>query len=252
MLDEDDKAYLDERDGYINEERDIGVTEINVNRIIERSVSLSRDGQVQTLSESEYDVGSTGDDAHWKSYHYEFPAETFTDEGQYDLLIHSVDEATNTQDNMNNKRKEPLVVDFVVDKTDPSTVVSGINPNGRYRESSKDVIIDAKDNILLDKVVIDVDGNVTEFAPSDFTDGVLTHTLNSANDWQDITIYSYDKAGNTDKESVPDIRILLTPSVFIQFIRNVPLVIGAVAAIAAVIWLIWWRFFRRRRAVDEK
>jgi hypothetical protein len=256
MLDEDDKAYLDERDGYINEERAIGVTEVNVNRIIERSVSLSHDGQAGPLEEGEYQINSTGDDEHWKSYHYEFPAETFSDEGQYELLIHSVDEATNVQDNMNNKRKEPLVVDFVVDKTNPTTVISGITPNGRYRENSKDVIVDSKDNILLEKVFVDVDGNVSEFTPSDFAEGILTYTLSSSNNWQNVTIYSYDKAGNTDKETVSAIRILLTSSLFYQFIRNVPLVIGAVAAVAAVAFLVWWRLSgrggKRRRAVDNK
>ncbi len=257
VLDDATKKLVDENDGYTNEEQKIGIREINVDLLEESDVSISRDGEMKKLkADDDYTVKRSGDENTWKEYYYQLDKENFEEEGAYNVTIFSKDRAENTQDNKNNKRNEACNVEFVIDKTAPSTVVTGIADEGRYRETEKEVHIDAKDNIRLEKIVVEIDGKITEFDSSEISgsSGTVDLIINSANKWQNVKIYSVDKAGNTDKEEQEgnSMRVIITSNLWVQFVNNTPLLIGVIALLAVIAGGCIWFFVVAKRKKDEE
>lgn len=114
----------------------------------------------RTLKEGQdYSVDLEGDDAAWKQYTYTIGAHNFTEEGTYVLTIYSEDRATNASDN-NSKGKR---MEFVVDKTKPSIIISGVENNGQYRANSREMTLNVEDNVRLSEVSVSIDGKETVF-----------------------------------------------------------------------------------------
>ena len=56
---------------YINQEREIGVQEYNVDDIEEYGIAVNRDGELAQLQEgTDLTVTRSGSDVQWKVYHY--------------------------------------------------------------------------------------------------------------------------------------------------------------------------------------
>ena len=256
VLDTDTEKLVKNNDGYTNKEQKVGIREINVDLLEAKDVSVSRDGDTSKLKENtDYTVKASGDDTSWKEYYYQLDKKNFEEEGSYNVTIFSKDRAENTQDNKNNKRNAECNVEFVIDKTAPSTVVSGIENGGRYKETEKTVQVNAKDNILLDKIVAEVDGEtVKEFDAAEIAqnDGAVDFVLDSANTWQNIKVYSVDKAGNTDESQISNMRVIVTSNVWVQFIHNtVALVITILIILAIAAAAIWFFVIGKRKKEQE-
>jgi len=225
---------------YTNREQDIVVTETNVDTLEFREITCNLNGDLRTLTEGEdYAVRMSGSDMSWKQYTYTIYRKNFEKEGTYILTIYSEDRADNASDNNTGGKK----VEFAVDKTSPSIVISGVEDGGQYRENSREVTLDVQDNLQLERVEVDVDGVRTIYSASDLADaeGRLVIQLDHAEHWQNISVSACDMAGN--KETLGEIRFLLTPNIFIQFFMNKLLfysVLG-ILLLAASGTLCFWR-----------
>lgn len=255
VLDDMTKKLVKENDGYTNKEQMVGVREINVDTLEKKDVSYSRDGELEKLTEDEdYTVKASGSQETWKEYYYQIKEANFKEEGNYNVTLFSEDAASNTQDNKSNKRNEECNVEFVIDKTMPSTVVSGIENAGRYTTTERKVMIDAKDNTRLEKVIAEIDDKRIEFAEKDINNGNGTVELNlsSANRWQNVKIYAVDKAGNTDEKEMKPMRVIITSNVLVQYINNIPLLVGSIIAVILSAAGAWWILFGSKKRKEQE
>jgi hypothetical protein len=260
--------YIEENSGtaelveayYTNDAPDVEIHEVNATDVSGQAVSFAHAGNVSTLSKgSDYTVNRQGGEGTWKDYLYQIDAGNFAEEGLFELTVYSEDEAGNTSSNRAPKvdtqnPADKLPVDFVVDKTAPSIVVTGVEEGGRYQEASRIVKIDVQDNLALDSAEVFLNGSDSPAA--NFTDddieaagGLAEYTLVANDDVQRLSVAARDKAGNvSDFVEVDD--IFINPSPLAHYLKNTPAVVatvvGAVVAAAAIVFFVVWR--RRRKA----
>ncbi len=225
MFSESTAEFLDKY--YVNEEQDLVVTEINVDRLERRDVSYGRDGELVNLEEGvHYSVEESGNDVSWKSFEYTISAENFEQEGLYNVTIDSKDQATNE---VNNKIKN-ADISFVIDKTSPSVVITGIE-NEQYTENTRDITLNIADNVAMANVDIHVNDKVVNFDSEVIQEqqGVLSYTLESSDDWQEVYAVATDAAGNSATSD--EYRVLISANLFVQILNN-PVLLGAIGTVA--------------------
>ena len=81
--------------------------------------------------------------AGWKTYTYKIGRHNFQKEGNYTVTLSSKDRA----ENRGNNKIKGEEINFVVDQTAPTVVVTGIENHGKYKESSKKMTIYTEDNL---------------------------------------------------------------------------------------------------------
>lgn len=242
--------YLDKY--YSNQEQNLVVTEINVDTLEHRGITYGLDGELVTLEEDkDYTVRESGTEVSWKSYQYTIKAENFEKEGMYNVTIDSVDRATNE---VNNKIKDANI-EFVIDKTKPTVVITGIENDGQYRTDVRDITIAVEDNVAMGSVDLYVDDETHAAASYDGEDirdqkGRLPYSLKNASDWQYLKAVAVDAAGN--EADTEQIRVLVTANMLVQFYRNTPLVIGSIIALLAIAAGIWFLIIKRKKDDEEK
>lgn len=229
---------------YTNEKQDIVVTETNVDTLGFREITCNYNGELSRLAEGEdYTVSKSGFDGGWKQYTYTIGKELFEGEGVYALTIYSEDEATNRSDN-NTKGKK---VEFVLDETPPSVLVSGVEDNGQYREDSKTATVSVEDNVSLSDVTISAGGKKQTYTAARMAEanGEIALAIPSKNDWQTLSVTAYDAAGN--RYIFEGIRYLVTANFLIQFMANKPLFYGSLAGVSILLAGIFWIIYLKRR-----
>lgn len=264
VLDDDTKDWLMTDGGYtyIREEKEVGIREINVDNIESRSITVNCDGELASLKENtDFTVKTSGSEAQWKEAHYTIAKENFAKEGNYTVILNTQDEAQNSMNNTSVKKaNKNLPIEFAVDKTAPTVVVSGVENDAQYRLVEKAMTVDAKDNLALTKVAINIDGIETVYEGEELMkdNGVIEASIASANRWQSIKIIAEDAAGNVlgqsgqkrDGEPIA-LRILVTPNIVIQYYMNKPLFYGSLAAVAVLlglmVFLVWRRMVRKKK-----
>lgn len=231
---------------YINQEREIGVQEYNVDDIEEYGIAVNRDGELAQLQEgTDFTVTRSGSDVQWKVYHYTMNAENFAEEGNYTVTLSSRDMAANSMNNETAKKSDgQLPLQFTVDKTAPTVVVSGVEDGGQYRAAARVMTVDAKDNLALSRVTIRIgeDTQIYEAGELRETDGIIRTEIPSANNWQDIEVTAEDAAGNqlgqteVGSEAVPVMMaVLVTPNILIQYYMNKPVFYGSIVIVLLLI-----------------
>lgn len=230
---------------YSNEEQDLVVTEINVDTLEHRGISYGRDGEHVDLEEgTDYSVKASGNEVTWKSYEYTINAANFEEEGLYNVTIDSLDRATNQ---VNNKIKD-ADIEFVIDKTKPTVVITGIEAGGQYRAAERDISIAVTDNVAMTDVDVRIDdksiGNFDAVAIME-QDGKLPVTLGSDTNWQYVTAVATDAAGNVAETS--EYGVLITTNVLIQYYRNTPVFVGSLVGVAAVAGFIFFLAGKKKK-----
>ncbi|MCC8017165.1 MAG: Ig-like domain-containing protein, partial [Lachnospiraceae bacterium] len=242
------------RDGsyYTNEEPTIVVIETNVDTLEESDIAKSLNGDLTTMTEdSDYTVKSSGSEVSWKQYTYTLSANNFESEGEYILTFTSTDRAANSNTNS-------AKVAFVVDKTAPTVMVSGVEENGQYRQDSMDISISASDNVRMACVTVTNDEESEVYDYETVTDGAFTYTMNSKNTRQTLVVTATDAAGNESAfmslvdadgnlTEVAEVQYLLTTNLWIQFRSNKVLVAVSITGTAAAAAVIWWFLFGKKR-----
>lgn len=266
VLDDDTKEWLSTKDTdytYINREKEVGVIEYNVDAIETSKITVNRDGELTNLKEkTDYTVKSSGSEVQWKENHYVMSAENFAEEGNYTVILNTQDKAKNAMNNTSVKKSNKnLPIAFTVDKTAPTVVVSGIEDGGQYRSAERTMTVDAKDNLALAQVSIDIDGTETVYEGEELreTDGVIKTAISSANSWQSISVTAKDAAGNVlgqtkenDKAAPVIMKVLVTPNVIVQYYMNKPLFFGSIIGILAIAGIIIFLIWKKRKDEEEK
>ena len=229
VLSDDTKELVDHF--YTNREKDLIITEINVDTLEFTEIDSSIDGDILTLEEGrDYEVKRAYTDKKWKAYEYHIAADNFEKEGAYVVTIYSEDKAKNKSSNKA-KGKE---LSFVVDKTAPSIVVAGIEDGGQYRQVSRDITLDVQDNVLLDDVDVYVDGGLIQTTGQESlleSNGIVKVTLQGANKRQILSVISTDAAGN--RADSAQLAFLITRNLFIQWYANKPVFFGSLGIVFA-------------------
>ncbi len=184
---------------YINEEEDLVIYETNVNSLVNKGITLSLNGTVSELKEGkEYTVESESTDG-WMKYKYTISKEALSSEGLYEIIIDSEDEAGNLQ---NNQLRE-VPISFVLDKTAPSAVITGIEDGDTYNEEYRDVQIEVTDEYAVEKADIYLNGKLKEtYTGNELKkiNNVISYRLNENTKDQTISVVVEDKAGNKSDE----------------------------------------------------
>lgn len=235
---------------YTDEEQEIVVIETNVDTLEFKEITLNLNGQLKTLTEgADFEVAENGSEESWKQYTYRISEENFEEEGTYILTIYSEDRATNVSDN-NAKGKK---IEFVVDKTDPSILITGVENDKQYREQSREVTLDVEDNLRMGHVEVILNGEVTTYTAAEIAEanGKISFIVGSSNEWQTMKVTAFDAAGN-EKET-EELRFLITANIFVQFYMNKPLFYGSIVVLLGA-GGIWWFLLvkKKKKKKDEK
>ncbi|SFO60606.1 Ig-like domain (group 3) [Pseudobutyrivibrio sp. JW11] len=191
------QATKDMVDGYyVTSPQDVVITEINVDSLAYKEVSVGFEGNVKTLSEGRgYTTSDLVNDRGWHSISYVVGKNNFNNDGIYNVTVFSEDRATNKQSN----QSKDAEIEFLMDMTAPSVVVSGIEDNGTYEEANHDFSVNATDTIGVSAMIITLNGEeLGSYTSEELAEsgGTKTLTIPEKADLQNIEITCSDVAGN--------------------------------------------------------
>ena len=199
VLSDATKTLVD--DYYTTKSQDVVITEINVDTLSKKEVSIARDGDVKEIKENKgYTVAAQGDDVSWKSYTYTIAKSNFAKDGIYSVNVYSEDRATNKQ---NNQSKD-AEIKFALDQTAPSVVVSGLEENGIYEEENHAVSLNATDNMAVMELSVYLnDEEFASYSEEELNENGGTEVLSipAMDAYQKVEIVCTDIAGNETRLS---------------------------------------------------
>ena len=250
-FDDSTKALL--KDFYTPKSKEVVIYEVNVSKLKDQTVTVSNNGESKTLAEGkDYTIKYTSNG--WMQYAYIISADVFDKDGNYDVVVTSVDEAGNKNTNRTVKKDggvvEATAVNFVVDTTKPTVVIDGVKQGKQYVAATRNILVRYDDNVgtakvelyLNDKLIATYEGK--DLAKLEKNE--IPYEAGAQNSWQTLKAVSYDNAGNVSDEATA--RFLLTSNLFVQFIHNIVAILIFVAVVLAIIFLVW----KRRNADKNK
>lgn len=182
---------------YVTKPQDVVITEINVDALSKKEVSVAFDGSVKELHEgSSYTTSDTTNSKGWHSISYTIGKSNFNKDGIYSVTIYSEDKASNRQSNQSKETE----IEFLLDKTAPSVIVSGIEDGGVYEEETHDFSINAADTIgVKDMTVYLNNEKLGSYTASELSanGGTVVLSVPTKDDYQKVSIVCSDVAGNT-------------------------------------------------------
>ena len=213
-------------------------------------MTVIRDGSVVALKDGDYSVKDVSTNG-WKEYIYTIKASVFEKEGRYEITVDSEDQAGNKQ---NNKIKDKPA-SFVIDKTNPSSVITGVENGEIYNAVDREIGISATDNVLVSKVDLIVDGKVVKtYSEKEIqeSNGNLKYTLNESKSWQVVQVKTTDAAGN--KTVSEETKVLITPDVATRTLNSMWLKVVGLGTVGtfAVSGILWFLLGKRNREEQEE
>lgn len=221
---------------YTNQPQTLEVTEINVNELENQKITTSLNGEISALSEgSDYTIQTSNPG--WVEANYTIQAENFQKEGPYIVTLSSEDKANNRNTNRSIKLDDgdtnSLPIDFHVDMTPPECIITGVAQDERYQALERNVVVRYDDNTSVSKMALYVnDELIQEYGLEELKEleGELSYLAKASNNWQELKVVLTDMADNT--KEVSSGKYLLTPNLWVQYINNIPLLIGSIGAVA--------------------
>jgi len=187
VLSEETKELL--KQFYIQTPPSVTIREINVDVLKKNTITVVHNGDMKQLKESkDYTLSQKNGEYNWQEYEYRISKNCFDEEGLYTVILSSEDAAHNLGD----IRKEQGNLEFFIDKTPPSCVISGIEQNETYIEKEKEVTIAVNDNGYLQSVRVLLNGSVL----LEGKENQYSITVKSEDHWQTLQVFASDKAGN--------------------------------------------------------
>ena len=210
------------------------ISEINVDPLEKISITVNEE---ELAEGKDFVVEEDSHEAGWYRYNYVINKGLFDKEGRYSITVKSLDKAGSVAYS-DIKRAE---VFFVVDKTKPELIVSGINSGGRYKAASKEVILLPKDpggeisqlRIIRnnDQILVDMDSEMINDLHKN-SDNKIVFELPSGMG-QVISISCVDYAGNKNQLIFDNITI--STDWFVLFYANKRLFWTTVATTSLII-----------------
>lgn len=214
-------------------DKDISMEEINVDSLEEYEIYLNKE---KLRKDTDYTVKEVKDEGSWHKYIYTLSKELFSEEGEYSVIASSKDK-TGTVAYSDIKTAE---INFVVDRTKPEIVVSGLENEGRYRTDVQEVTVIPKDPGGKIKEVKVIKGKNEELL--NLSDNKLIEELEKNSEKlsfkvdnginQKIEIRCMDEAGNESIHTYE--KVTVSTDWYVLFYSNKPLFFGAVAGGGAV------------------
>ena len=225
---------------------EIVLYEINPNNIVKQEVSILSDGKTTTLKANAYKFDKLKEQT-WNKYEYKLPASLFEKEGTYEIIVSSEDEAGNKQTNQIKK----VDVKFVIDKTNPNAVITGVETGKLYNDSELKLGIELTDNIKLGSAKLylnDVEVQAYNEETVAKNNGKLAYTLHESDKWQTLKVVTVDAAGNEGTSE--EMKVLVSSNWFTRFVNGIwsKITIG----IAAIISILLLFLFGKRRKKEEE
>ena len=254
---------------YIKTPVDVVVTEVNPDILTSHKVRLYKnsdrnsDTELKEGEEEDYEftekyIGESKansllskDDAQWHEYTYKIFSSNFTDDGDYEIELESVDRANNiSKNNLDTKQRS---IFFHVDNNDPVVNVSNLSSYETYAEESISIKMSANDGGLLDLLEVYLDDETTPFKVWNaeeikkiqsgeneesrlFTFDIAGNTTSS----HMLKVVAYDAAGNRTEEKIEGFYV--TTDLMTRFVNNKPLfygtITGLILLVGAIVFLI--------------
>lgn len=218
----DSEKFLNSR--YHKKGQDITIYEVNVDELKEHGITVNHNGTATKLTKDMYTVEDVTGNGEWKTYKYVIKAECFKDEGMYEITVDSTDAAGNRQDN----KLKNSPIGFVIDQTPPSVVITGVEDDAVYDQTSRKITFKVSDDQAVGELTIYVDGKeVAKYSAKQLIkmDGKVEYELKEAGKWQTVTAKVTDAAGNKGKED--SVRVLVTTNSLLRMFNNIAFRAGA-------------------------
>ena len=218
----DSEKFLNSR--YHKKGQDITIYEVNVDELKEHGITVNHNGTATKLTKDMYTVEDVTGNGEWKTYKYVIKAECFKDEGMYEITVYSTDAAGNRQDN----KLKNSPIGFVIDQTPPSVVITGVEDDAVYDQTSRKITFKVSDDQAVGELTIYVDGKeVAKYSAKQLIkmDGKVEYELKEAGKWQTVTAKVTDAAGNKGKED--SVRVLVTTNSLLRMFNNIAFRAGA-------------------------
>lgn len=231
---------------YVTKPQNVVITEINVDELTYKEVSITYDGSVKDLSSGkDYTTTDTVNKNSWHSISYTINASNFRNDGLYSVSVYSEDKASNTQSN----KSKDANIEFLVDSTAPSVIVSGVESDGVYQEAEHNFSVNATDTIGIAGLKVYLNNDVlAEYSAQELQEngGTEVITIPGKDDYQQLEIICSDVAGNETKLSCNNILVSekaedLIDNDIIQKIDVVPEEIVPVAGFfkKPIVWVVF-------------
>ena len=224
---------------------EVAIVEINADPLVSYVVTL---GGKELQEGTDYTVSIEGGSGDWRKYTYHVQSTLFDAEGEYNLVISSVDGAEN--DAFSDVKGASI--HFVVDRTAPVVAVSGLAAGGRYQTTKQQVTLVPTDDggalKSLRVLLVDDDGETLEELVNlqgealgkalEENDGKITFEL-SEGLYQNVRIICDDCADYGDEENIIYDKVFrnvsVSSSAFMIFWANKPLRWGVIGGVSAVV-----------------
>ncbi len=255
-----------------NVEQSVVIEEINVDPIEKYTVKLNG----KELKEgTDYTTTLSANEGEWSKRTYSISKDLFDEEGEYSVVIESVDKA----DSSAYSDVKDLTVAFVVDRTAPVLTISGLENGGRYQVEEQTVTVIPTDDggklYSLKITVLDSDGNPYkdengkdvsvrfEMSGEEFleylreNDGKVIFTVPTGYENQvriECSDYAEKTAGVSNTYDETFTKVTVSQSGIVIFYADKPLfygtIAGAAALIAAIIFFII--FLKKKKEKKEE
>jgi hypothetical protein len=175
---------------------------------------------------SDYTVEAAGGGGSWSQYTYRIAKNVFAADGTYIVSAYSEDTAGNINENTAEGKNAEIT--FGVDATNPSIILTNLEANSSYNETSHEAVVNVSDNLVLEDVAITLNGEAVEASVNNDN---YTFQIPESNEKQVVTVTAQDAAGNQVTEEVAG--ILVSTNAFVRFINNTAAVAGTIAGVVA-------------------
>ena len=229
--------------------RDLQVLEMNVDRIEEFGVYVSRNGKMLSAKEVKnrpkkaaedicYSVDMQGDERRGYTYSYTLYRENFAQEGVYHFIFYSKDRAGNEM----NSEVKALQLQFTIDNTAPTVVINGVESGQLYKADSHTAHVMVTDNFKLAEATVELVNEKKEciqnwdyMALTKEATEVLELVLPSYEGRQSLHYRVVDQAGNksvctTMSQGAPS-DFIITTNFWLQLIHS-PMLLTTLAGTA--------------------
>ncbi|MBQ8982080.1 MAG: hypothetical protein IJ079_00705 [Lachnospiraceae bacterium] len=204
---------------YTNADEDFVIIETNVDELESVDIFYSKDGEIVDLTEGiDYETEMKENTSNWREYTYTIDSDRITEEGVYVFSVYSEDAAGNKTDNKS-KGKD---IEFCIDRTAPSVVITGVADGEVYEQESVTATIDIYDNIYLASVEVYLNDEKTEYSSEDIVDGKIEVVIPESNRDQTLRVRGIDGAGNVyDTDDNGEIRFTVSSNVIATTLARV-------------------------------
>lgn len=225
---------------FVKNTDDIILFETNVDSLdmTKIKVRLTKNGKpVDLVLDKDFTIEQSGGNGSWCQYRYCINKDLFKDDGTYIITVYSVDAAGNI--NENNDDSKRAEISFGIDNTNPVIIPIDIEREKTYAVERKLVNINIKDNLMLAKVKILLNGEPVEYLKEEEN---YSFEMLSSNKKQDIKVVAEDAAGNTHELNINN--VLVSTNLFVRWYNNkmaVGTTVGGVVLFAGMITgiIIW-------------